>query len=574
MRETILLLKKDIIQFFPFILNYKEFFKNKKNLKKILFFILIASSVLLGFFTMTKMLESMYDAFASQGHEKHFLVLISTGYTFMLIMFVLPYSISRLYYSKDTESLLCLPIKGKSIMMSKILFLSTTFPFVIVFFVLPVMIRFAKKLENSIIYYIFNIINLIAFGFIITSIMILICVLLMRVINKFPRARNMLQLFGLLAIFIFAISFQGLIQSSNLKSTAEMTGNMLKTYENINPILNYFYPLRMLADSLASGSDSLIMKNTLINTALAVILLNSVVFLSFNVWLKGVFSSKSSPKVKVNKKTLSSLKSYKSKSTVLSIVKREIVCILKTPIYLFNIGMMSILMVVASCIPVYMSMKNMNISLSEINKIGEAINHIPVDFVNLLSIAFVIGIGIGAFLTIGGSSASSSITREGKNLWLMLVLPISGKEQVLGRMLASTIISIVGILPIIILISFLIKPSVFLIISLFFGMLLSANLISTYSLFIDILKPKLDWDNPQQAIKQNFNIILTMIIDIMYIGGIVSLGVFLFESNYLDQKNFYLGAIGLLIFHLITEFIFYRLSIKMWNKNITRYKIK
>lgn len=61
------------------------------------------------------------------------------------------------------------------------------------------------------------------------------------------------------------------------------------------------------------------------------------------------------------------------------------------------------------------------------------------------------------FVSIQGQSAYSSLTREGKHIWLVKSLPISSKDQIRGRIKASFFISLFNVLPIIVVSIFLFR---------------------------------------------------------------------------------------------------------------------
>ena len=43
-------------------------------------------------------------------------------------------------------------------------------------------------------------------------------------------------------------------------------------------------------------------------------------------------------------------------------------------------------------------------------------------------------------------------------------------------------------------------------------------MLNTMTLIIDVLRPKLEWNNPQEAIKQNMNALLSMLLSLISYG--------------------------------------------------------
>lgn len=109
-------------------------------------------------------------------------------------------------------------------------------------------------------------------------------------------------------------------------------------------------------------------------------------------------------------------------------------------------------------------------------------------------------------------TASSSFSREGSNYWITRIIPYSIKQQAFVKILFSTSISITGILINCFLFKFYFyyKFSQIAGIALL-GILFSilCNLIGT---FIDMKHPKLEWTNETEAVKQNINVIICILL--------------------------------------------------------------
>jgi len=127
-------------------------------------------------------------------------------------------------------------------------------------------------------------------------------------------------------------------------------------------------------------------------------------------------------------------------------------------------------------------------------------------------------------------AASSSFSREGRQFWISQVIPVSAKEQVKGKILYSYLVSALSI-PLVILVSLVILPlgPVELIIVVAIGLLASLPAI-VVSLLIDLMRPYLNWDSPQKAIKQNINVVLAMLAG----GGIYAL---IFLAGWLSYQG-------------------------------------
>ena len=91
-------------------------------------------------------------------------------------------------------------------------------------------------------------------------------------------------------------------------------------------------------------------------------------------------------------------------------------------------------------------------------------------------------------------------------------LPISYEDQVKGRILGSTIFQIISCFPVILLLAYFTKFNVIYIFAMLIGSCLGSFASSSFGIFYGIKYPKLDWENPQEAVKRNFPVFLFSIL--------------------------------------------------------------
>lgn len=570
MRDIGLLLKKDLMQAFSFSLNFKESMSDKKIRKKLALLLISAIGIGYAIFFVYKIMSSMYDAFQEMGKIDLYYSTMVFALAILLITSTLPYSLSRLYRSKDNEHLLTLPLKASSILKEKIIIISTSSFFYAIIFLLPQ----AKKLSDNIGlaagYFAINFVHMFFSALILCSIIAVLSILLMSVTGNNPKVIKAVQFFGMIGIMVLAIAIQAATSKTAAGGSLQIDTNLI---DNLGPkieaTLGFFPPLSFMAKSMSTIDFKESLTYTAFNVAIGIATLFIVSKLFTKLWLKGLSNSKSSGSVKANTKTLGSNKTYKRQSIVLSLAKKEFSNIFKEPIYLFNIGLVGLIIPFAVAVPLLMSSDISNLGKGGFASIWPMLSNMQ----NILALVFVGGSALGAFIGMAGGSASTSITREGKNIWLMQVLPISAKDQVLGRFFAAELMAVLSMLPSILIITFLFKIPFYVSLLALLGGTLTLSLINGYGLFIDIIHPKLTWDSPQQAVKQNLNVFLNMVADIAYIGGIATLATFLFSSNYMSLDNLHLGAIGLFVFNTAATIVLIVLSIRAFSKRVSRYSL-
>lgn len=133
--------------------------------------------------------------------------------------------------------------------------------------------------------------------------------------------------------------------------------------------------------------------------------------------------------------------------------------------------------------------------------------------------------------------ASSSFSREGANYWIAEIIPYSIMQQAFAKFLFSTSISIGGIIMNCLIFKFYFHYDVMQTVWIAMIGTLFVALWNLVGVFIDMKRPKLDWTNETEAIKQNINVILSIIICIS-----ISIG-FCFIIFKMLQKNLPVYAI-------------------------------
>ena len=160
------------------------------------------------------------------------------------------------------------------------------------------------------------------------------------------------------------------------------------------------------------------------------------------------------------------------------------------------------------------------------------------------SLIVVFSIGIA-------TPASSSISIEGSNFWMIKVFPINYKRLVQAKLLVS--VSVLGVFSLISSLIIIVAtwPNVYNIILLIFIPLLYVIVSSMIGLLINIFFYKLKWKNEQECVKNSMAVVLSMLIDwaITIVLGAALVG--------LSFINPYLAGISGLVFIIILGIVFY-----------------
>ncbi|HSL93038.1 MAG TPA: hypothetical protein VK905_00365, partial [Bacillota bacterium] len=108
--------------------------------------------------------------------------------------------------------------------------------------------------------------------------------------------------------------------------------------------------------------------------------------------------------------------------------------------------------------------------------------------------------------------ASTSLSREGKQLWISRSLPVPAEYQVTAKLAHAGIGALIAGIPVAAVYAMVMTPGIeYVAAGLVLGLVFSATP-QILGLLFDMWRPLLTWTNPQHAVKNNLNAVLPMII--------------------------------------------------------------
>lgn len=542
MRELIVLIKTNLNVHFGFsILKYK-FINQKKELWKPLLIGFALFSLIPSYVLYIKFIKGLYEGLSMLNQESSMLVLSFVVASMIIFIFGIMYVFSTYYFARDIDILLPLPIKPRNIVISKFITMMVSEYLILLPLIIPVVIIYGSSSGSGILYYIFWIIEMLFIPIIPLSIATIVVMLILRATN----VKGKRDLIRTISLFLFLFLFLGL-QMIITKATNQIApGNeqeyMLQLLKNNNALLNQFgtsYPPAIWATkSLLEPSSIISIFNLVIYLVSSIGTFLLVVITGNYVYLKGIIGGQETTgkKKKLSKEKLQD-KVKKVTHPALAVFKTDIRMLFRTPIYMFNcISTVVLLPFIFFIMPIFMGGGELNI-LKEY--------YIPyLNYFNLgISGFFVIFVAMNPI-------SSTTFSREGKSFWISRIAPVKPEHQVLGRVISVLAVQIALIVFVILGINFIVPIEISTIIIPFvFGLLGSIPLIAL-GMIIDLKRPVLNWDNPQKAVKQNLNVLISMAIGLLYLGGLVLFTIFLLKSN-----------ISILLIYIILTIIFSVLSV-------------
>ena len=514
--------------------------KNKKSISRIGYIALIIFLILFVGAPMLLMGIGMGVSFNEIGKTLEGVNVILEGFkTFlplmsvMILLFSIFGIISTFFLSSDMETLLALPFKPKEIIIAKFINSLTSVYLIEIMMFLPILIGIGLGASLNILYY-FNIIlvtiflpmvPLAIFGILLTS--------LMRY-TALNRIKDKIQYVIMLFAIVVAVAIEIGSSSMGEGSVDDMANLIVNQSNALSYVMFFTFPA-----SIALGTNNILLS---IGCMLIFIIMSIGFVILFGligekIYIKGVLG-KPQLKIKSKKEEKVELKEEKKTSIFKELVKNEWRTVNRSPIYNMNLVLPVFLM------PIILGV-SMIAGFSEVDEVGtltEFINSFKeiIDFGVGNVLVFTVAIlsfftsmsmssstAILSFFTSMSMSSSTAISRDGRNAYFNKIIPVEPMTIINAKVVLGIIFGFVPclLITIILLALGLMNVLDFILINIpLFLFIVVTNYIGIY---IDLRRPKLEWENETVAVKQNTNTIIYMFLDWALTMIIVAFGVIL-----------------------------------------------
>ncbi len=448
---------------------------NKVNHKTKVFVPIILALVLAGY--MGGYMYTLLEQFKPMNQQSVALSLFAFMFSIVVIFEGLYKASSLLFNCKDDQLLFSLPVDKKTILFVR-MFKFYAFEFLFNgMFLGPAMIVYGINMNMTWLFYLLSIIALFIlpiipivissfFGFITTYIS-----------SKF-KGKNLVQ-----TIFTMSILLLVLYISYNAGSLMTVMTNNAQRIEDF--ITKWYYPV---------GAYISLVKDFNIITLLIWLLINIVIFV-ISILIIGKVYFKLNSKMK-SVSVVHSKKPYiiKSRSRLVSFVKKEFSRFVSTPVFITNAGF-GLVMFVAACVAV--SFKYDAI----INGLASKMEGVSPDiFMNYMPLALMGLLAFSAFMT---SITSSMISLEGKSINILKSLPIKSSMIVLYKVITAMVIMIPCLLLGDIIVFIVFNFDIVSIICILYATILLPFIAELIGIMANLKYPKMDATNDTEVVKQS-----------------------------------------------------------------------
>lgn len=512
--------------------------KSKKALNVFIYGVLAVCMIPLGF-TLYMMFNTAMAQLQPLQQEGAVLALgfhISSLVTFLFSIFLIP---SIFYFSKDSETLLALPLPPQTILSAKFsVCLVYEYAFTLIVCV-PLYIAYANNAAIGIPYILLALaifITLPIYPLVLSSI---ITMLLMRFVPFFKNRDRFNMIAGILSI-ILAFGFSFAMNSGTIAEDPNALISMLTQGNNsmISLFSKIFPAIPFAAEALIS-SDALQLVYYILITCAALAVL---VILGKWLYFKGAigFSETKSSRKELSAKDFARVSRH---SKVRTYLIKELRLLIRTPVYAINCIGMCVLMPIM--LLVIFITADADVLLQQLPDITPYLD-------GMLPYAVLAGMASGFLFSNLNMISSTAISREGTNISFMKYIPMSLKQQLQAKVLSGILMSVISMLLTMVCVYFLLPIFP---LTWYFAAA-AASLITTVlgnyaSLALDILHPKLVWEQEAAAVKQNMSGIVSMLAG-MAMTVVTCVLLFILPDDYL-----LFGTAGMVIVCIAVDVVFY-----------------
>lgn len=471
---------------------YGKLFSKKQGMKKILMTVLLGICMLPVMFMLYIQFDGLIAMYSMEA---------ALSFGFLAIVLAVAISsflscFSYLYFADDTRTLMTLPLQGWVIVWAKTIMIYLSCLVLSVCILIPMLIAWAAH-GGDFLGGLLIVLQTLISSFTTLFILGILVVVLMSVAPRSFDKRKFTLLASGISI-ILALTFSVLINANPSDSA------VLVNPGDVSFGSRYLFSVNLAAGSVADHSISDLL------LSLAAVVLCGVLyhFVSSKLYLKTVSRmSGASSSAKAGQKKGSNVQ----KSLFGQLMRNEFRTLFRTPAYLMNCVLGTF---IGPIVIILMMMV-----VPSFQELREVVSGSIPEWMPLGAVGFLIGCFCTLFLGSSNGIAATAVSREGQTgLKWMKTVPVSLKTQLLAKMAVAIVFSVLGSL------CFYIPMVMFLpaafdgFLGFLIGILIMSWLASAFELLVDIVHPKLVWDNETAMIKNNYNTLLSLLGSMVFIG--------------------------------------------------------
>ena len=510
--------------------------RKKSKAQITLYALLFAYLIGIMWFLSTKMINVLKEINA----ETVFIDLVFMMVFFLNILQTVFSSINLLYFSKDTDSILSLPLKPYQIILARTnVMLILEFAVNILIGLIPLII-YGVKLNCNALYYISVIIGLMILPILPVIIVSLISMVIMS-FSKIIKNKNKFQLFTTLIMLVLVIAFSiGITKIDSETMTDEQMAQTLTSAGSFTDMLKTYFPtFGFLVNSIHSNNILTLILETV--KTIAVTFIGVVIYLlcAQKLYFKGLIGSLYS-----GEKTKRGKVKIKAKSKRLGIIYvfKELKILIRNPVYLVQCVLPALIFPVLFIGLIFIAsdeeLKGITNSLALMLNFNK-----PLILMGLVAIMQFFAMFIYVSIT--------AISREGKNATFIKYIPVPLYKQYIYKIIPNVLMNIFSTLIVLGIARYLLPIEITDLIIVFVISILMNVSLSMLCLIMDLKRPKLQWNTEYAVVKQNMNLIFPMIF------GTINVGIVIFVNTTLKMYSAYIQLVIIAMIYILANICIY-----------------
>ncbi|MCR5436972.1 MAG: hypothetical protein K6E97_07910 [Treponema sp.] len=536
--------------------SFKENFKKgKKGLAKNILIIIAAiycAVVFTGIFSFSMI--SVYKTLESNGQLN--LMPVSTVLSIVVVNFIfgLLTVISNYCSGKSEEQFLAMPLKPVHLFGAKfaISIVTDGFLSLIMCIIAGTVYGINQHIMWNPLIYIGMLVTGLTISVVITGALYFVLIL---ILLAFPVLRKRSILVGISTVIIILFAWGYGFISSNVSVYAAGVAQKISSASEQIKWVSFF------ADALIGKPGSILL---LLTVDMAVIVGMVPTFAPGYVKSLNGFTDEKSKKISDEKASELIKNDTRQLSQGTALLLRDIKCVFTEPSFLVNgpliIILLPFLMIVPSLVAVS-SKGKLSVVLAAIKDV--LINFIGTDYNLFILYSVVIIAGISVLFSSMTNIAGTSFSREGKGFVNLKAMPIKMSDILTAKIRHSMIyfyfvFIVLAIIYIVLTLCIPLPLTVLLLCKIFaISYILSysaVRIITSVDIMLDLANPKMEWENPVAAFKQNMNVLFSILISWGFIALFALLFVFVVKENV--NMLLYIGAVLLIISGFINRLLY------------------
>lgn len=453
-----------------------------------------------------------YDTTISLKTINNEALMVKLGLLF-IILFLLIRSffttINYLYFSKDNESLIALPIKPYKLVMAKFLFLIITEYFMIFATAFPMLVTNGIVREMPVPFYIWSAVACILLPIIPIIVTGLILTFVMR-FTRIIRNQNVMQYLSVFASIVICVVSVGLSTQNQQVTDYEMGMELEAQTSLINSasdkllIINPMY-------NIIEGNNTIQNALIIFGSSIAIFVLGSYIVSIF--FVKTVAKCNSSSGFKAKKLKIDD-RTFLQKHTWRRYVGKEVKLLFRNPLFCFQCLLPVVLM------PLMLTIGFLANEQELLNELRA--NNTELSNMLNSSLGLMIILLSGVFFFMFNYLSITAVSREGNDSLFMKYIPVSLSKQAYYKIIPGIVVDVIVSIYLILFLKIMIPGVSMNVLGNAFLLLFVMNIYNNYiGIVRDLKHPKLGWTSEYEVIKRNLNMFyqtLTTFVQIVIIS--------------------------------------------------------